>query len=45
MIRAHLIHAYAAIETGRGSLGTLVYILLAGLTSKSAWAFADVGGF
>lgn len=44
VIRAHLIHADAAVETGRGGLGTLVDVLLAGLPVEGRRAGADVGG-
>lgn len=42
VVRAHLVHTYTTIKTGRGSLGTLVDILLAGLTMESGWAGADI---
>lgn len=44
VVRTHLIHTHAAVKTGRGSLGALVDILLAGLTVEGGWAGADVGG-
>lgn len=44
VVRAHLIHAHAAVEAGRGNLGALVHVLLAGLTVKGGWAGADEGG-
>lgn len=44
VVRAHLVHAHAAVEAGRGSLGALVDVLLAGLTVEGGRARADVGG-
>lgn len=44
VVRAHLIHTYATVETGRWSLGTLVDILLAGLSMEGRRTGADVGG-
>lgn len=45
VVRAHLIHTYTTIEAGRGRLGTLIDILLAGLTMESRWAGADIVRF
>lgn len=44
MVRAHLIHTRATVKTGRGSLGTFVDVLLAGLTAKGGRAGANVSG-
>lgn len=44
VVRAHLIHANAAVKTWRGRLGALVNVLLAGLAVEAGRAGADVGG-
>lgn len=44
VVRADFVHTHAAVETGRGSLGALVDVLLAGLTVEGRRAGADVGG-
>jgi len=44
VVRAHLVHAQAAVVAGRGTLGALVDVLLAGLTVEGGRAGADVGG-
>lgn len=44
VVRAHLVHTHATVKTGRGSLGALIDVLLAGLTVEGGWAGADVGG-
>lgn len=43
VVRAHLVHAHAAVETGEGGLGALVDVLLAGLAVEGGRARADVG--
>lgn len=44
VVRAHLVHTHAAVQAGRGRLGALVDVLLAGLTVEGGRAGADVGG-
>lgn len=44
VVRSHLIYTHATIKTRRGTLSTLIDVLLAGLTMEGRWAGADVGG-
>lgn len=44
MVRAHLIHTDTTVQTGRGGLGALVDVLLAGLSVEGRRAGADVDG-
>lgn len=44
MVRSHLIYTHATVKTWRGTLSTLVDVLLAGLAMEGRWAGADIGG-
>lgn len=44
VVRAHFVHAHAAVEAQGGDPGALVHVLLASLTVEGRWASADVGG-
>lgn len=43
VVRAHLVHAHAAVEAQRGHPGALVHVLLARLAVEGRRAGADVG--
>lgn len=44
VVRAHLVHAHAAVEAQRWHSCALIHVLLAGLAVEGRRASADVGG-